>query len=288
MPVHTRNSSQDGDLSVPGSLQSSSSVPPLSSSTVDGSQSTDVISTLVASMQNLTTADPGVQAVLSSQIVVIQTLMRNISNAESMALSICNSVHTLENKISALETSAFDHASSSALDDLEHDSTTLKTSAASSAKVKNLESEITSLKQSLPAPTKVNFHPITDVTKLKISAPSQLAYGLASKTVKLKDLHNSLMNLVFKSDQIVDIKHMYSMIRQAVDIGCSTSLLLPNIEHENEVPDFFKLLVNPPTHSFYGPILASYKCISNALLTFFIRPETVTASAPQVFRLSLK
>lgn len=74
------------------------------------------------------------------------------------------------------------------------------------------------------------------------------------------------------------------MIRQAIDIGCSTSLLLPDIEHETEVPDFFKKLVPPTTHNFYGTILASYKCISNALLAFFIRPETISDSAPRVYQ----
>ena len=235
-------------------------------------------------MQNLTTADPGVQTVLSSQIVLILTLMKNISNAENMAISTNHTISTLENKITALELSSVDHASNSDLDDIESELTTLKSHAASSAKVMTLESEITSLKKSLPQPNKVNFPSITDVTKLKISAPSQLSYGLASKSVKLKDLHNSLMHLSFKSNNIADIKHMYSMMRQAIDIGCSTSLLLPDIEHETEVPDFFKSLVPPPTHNFYGTILVSYKCISNVLLAFFIRPETVSAAAPQVFQ----
>ena len=71
---------------------------------------------------------------------------------------------------------------------------------------------------------------------------------------------------------------------RTLNIGCSTSLLLPDIEHETGVPDFFKYLVPPPTHNFYVPILASYKCISNSLLTFFIRPETISALDPQVFQ----
>lgn len=112
-----------------------------------------------------------------------------------------------------LELSSVDHASNSALDDIENELTTLKSNAASSAKVVNLESEVTSLKKSLPQPKTVNFLSITDIAKLKVSAPSQLSFGLASKSVKLEDLHNSLMNLFFKSDHIAGVKHMYSMIR---------------------------------------------------------------------------
>ena len=90
------------------------------------------------------------------------------------------------------------------------------------------------------------------------------------------------MALTFTSDKISDIKHMYARIRQAIDIGCKTSSLLPDIEIETEVPDFFDLLVPPQTNTFYMSVLASYKTISNALLTFFHRPKTVISSAPGV------
>ena len=109
--------------------------------------------------------------------------------------------------------------------------------------------------------------------------PTKPQYELASKVVKLKDLHNSLMALTLTSDTIAHIKHMYVRIKQVIDIGCSTSSLLPDIEHRTEVPNFFDELVPKPGHQFYFSILSSYKTISNALLTWFLRPETVTASA---------
>ena len=68
-------------------------------------------------------------------------------------------------------------------------------------------------------------------------------FQLASKTIELKDLHNSLMSLKFTSDKIADVKHMYFMIRQAIDIDYSTSLLLPDIELKSKVSDFFQHLV---------------------------------------------
>ena len=69
--------------------------------------------------------------------------------------------------------------------------------------------------------------------------PAKPQFELASKTVNLKNLHNALMALTFSSDTIAHIKHMYARIRQAVDIGCSTTYLLPDIENCTEVPDFF-------------------------------------------------
>ena len=70
-------------------------------------------------------------------------------------------------------------------------------------------------------------------------------------------------------------------IWQAIDIGCTTSALLPDIENCIEVPDFFEKLVPKQGHQFYLSVLGSYKTISNALLTFFLRPETVKDSAPK-------
>lgn len=93
---------------------------------------------------------------------------------------------------------------------------------------------------------------------------------------------NSLNAISFPYDEIKDIKHTYSQIRQVIDIGCSTKCLLPDIEHETSVPDFFQHLVPPTTHNFYGPILCSYKSISNALLNFFMKKETVSDSATRV------
>ena len=215
MPVHTRNHSSDSNAD---SVLSSSDVPPSSSTA-------DPINALVTSRQNLTTIDPGLQAVLSSQIILIQTLMKNVSNSEHQATSTHHSVQALEQKLNDLELAAVDTAQTSALDDLENELTNLKKVVASDTKVSALETEVQNLKKSLPASKHVNFPSITDVSKLQISSPSQIAFGLTSKVVKLKDLYNSLMNLSFKSDQIADIKHMYSMIRQAVDIGCSTCLM---------------------------------------------------------------
>ena len=256
MSVHTRSESRDSNVD---SVLSNPDVPPISSSVSTSSSSTGPINALVASMQSLTTIDPGVQAVLSSQIILIQTLMKNVSDSEHLVHSTTQTVQTLERKLHYLELSAVDNAPTSAIDDLGNELTNLKKVVASETKVSALESEVKTLKKSLPTPKHVNFQSITDVSKLQISVPSQLPFGLASKTVKLKDLYNSLMNLTFKSDQIADIKHMYSMICQAIDFGYLTSLLLPDIEHEKDVPDFFVKLVPPPTHTFYGTILASYK-----------------------------
>ena len=71
---------------------------------------------------------------------------------------------------------------------------------------------------------------------------------------------------------------MYAMIRQAINIGCGITFLLPDIDHETKVPDFFTVMVPPQNHSFYLSILGSYKTISNLLLTFFLHPDIVSDS----------
>ena len=280
MPVHTRTTSTD---SIPVETISTDNIPPNSSADLAAasSQLVDPITSLVTSMANLKTADPGIQAVLSSQVILIQSLMKNISNTEILTNSTSHAVSSLERKFSALEHASVDHVSTSAIVNLDQEVSDLKLHCASQSKVLALENDVNNLKTLIPSKT-ANFPSITDVTTL--SPPLRPSFALASKSVKLKDLHNSLMNLKFTSDKIADIKHMYAMIRQAVDIGCSTSLLLPDIENASEVPDFFTILVPDPTHSFYSSILGSYKCISNALLTFFVRPESVTGSAPRVFQ----
>ena len=121
-------------------------------------------------------------------------------------------------------------------------------------KIASLEQDVKDLQLALPTGSKSNYKPkITDVST--ITMPAKPQFELASKTVKLKDLHNALMALTFSSDTIAHIKHMYVRIRQAVDIECSTTYLLPDIENCTEVPDFFVELVPNPTHNFYMSIL---------------------------------
>lgn len=152
--------------------------------------------------------------------------------------------------------------------------------AATDSKVSSLEQDLADLRLALPVKKTPNAPRIADVSAIKIPVKAQ--FELASKTVKLKDLVNALSNITFPSDEIKDVKNTYSQIRQAIDIGCSTHYLLPDIEHESSVPDFFVALVPPPTNNFYITILAAYKMISNSLLNFFIRKETVAVSATRV------
>ena len=91
------------------------------------------------------------------------------------------------------------------------------------------------------------------------------------------------MTLIFSSDTIANIKHMYARTRHTLDKGCSTTYLLLDIESCTKVPDFSVELVPKPGHQFYLSILGSYKSISNALLTFFLRPETVVDSTSKTF-----
>ena len=179
MPVHTRTSSKDGI--------------PIETSSADlaaaSSQLVDPITSLVTSMANLKTADPGIQAVLSSQIILIQSLMKNIPDTEVLASSTSHAVTSLEHKFSALETATVDNASNSALVDLDQEVSDPKLRCASQSKVSALETDISNIKTLLPSKT-VNFPSITDVTTL--SSPVRPSFELASKTVKLKDLHNSL------------------------------------------------------------------------------------------------
>ena len=168
-----------------------------------------------------------------------------------MTLSIDSAAHAPDSKVLALEKEITDPRSICAPD----------------SKVQSLEQDIADLKLAVPVKKIANKPVITDVSVIQL--PVRPQFELASKSVKLKDLVNSLNSLSFPSDEIKDIKHVYSQIRQAVDIGCSTSALLPDIDNASSVPDFFKELVPPPTNTFYGPILASYKTISNSLMNFF-------------------
>ena len=170
MPVHTRNQSSDSNVE---SVLSSSDVPPFSSSVSTSSSTTDPSNALVASMQSLTTIDPCLQAVLLSQIILIQTLMKNVSNSEHQASSTNHTVQALEQKLNELELAAVDNVPTSALDDLENELTNLKKVVTSDTKVSALETEVRTLKKSLPASKHVNFLSITDVSKLQISSPSQ-------------------------------------------------------------------------------------------------------------------
>ena len=131
-----------------------------------------------------------------------------------------------------------------------------------------------------PATKNTNTPSITDVST--VITPIRHQFELSSKIGKLKDLVNSLSAITFSSDEIKDIKHTYQKINEYVDIGCCTSTLLPDIEHNTKVPDFFKELANPQNRTCYSTILSSYKKISNSLLNFFLRPETISSAAPQV------
>ena len=164
---------------------------------------------------------------------------------------------------------------------LENEISKLQLATVPNPKILALDQDIKDLQLALPATEKSFARPkITDVSTIVI--PVQPTFELKSKSVKLKDLHNSLMTLTFTSDKISAIKHIYDHICQAINIGCNTSSLLPDIENNTEVPDFFNILVPPQTDTFYMSVLESYKTISNALLTFFHRPDTVTSSAPEI------
>ena len=147
----------------------------------------------------------------------------------------------------------------------------LQLATAPKPKILSLDQDIKDLQLALSATKKSFARPkITDVSTIII--PVQPTFELKSKTVKLKDSHYSLMALTFTSDKISAIQNMYACIRQAIDIGCSTSYLLPDIKNETDVLDFFIILVPSQTNTFYMSVLGSRKTISNALLTFLHRP----------------
>ena len=240
-----------------------------------------------------------VQSLLSSQINLFQQVLTSFSEAqarttqqvltnfsaiaakttalETQILSnindTSNKLHSFENKLTTLSQDASNLVPVTKLTAIEKEVTDLKLIAATDSKVSSLEQDLADLRLALPARKTPNAPRITDVSKIKVPVKAQ--FELASKTVKLKDLVNALSNITFPSDEIKDVKNTYSQIRQAIDIGCSTNYLLPDIEHDSSVPEFFTVLVPPVTNNFYITILAAYKMISNSLLNFFIRKDTM-------------
>ena len=154
----------------------------------------------------------------------------------------------LEQKFTNLSIDSSSLAPDSKVLALEKEVTDLRAICAPDSKVQSLEQDISDLRVALPARKAPNKPSITDISIIQL--PVRPQFELASKTVKLKDLVNSLNSLSFSSDEIKDIKHTYSQIRQAVDIGCATSALLPDIDNATSVPDFLKELVRPITHKF--------------------------------------
>ena len=192
-----------------------------------------------SSLQATNISDQSVQTILQQLVSLNQSLLTRIDNST-------HDYRILDSKITSLENEKLLLASSQKVSDLETELVTIRNSYVPDSKINSLEQDLADLKLAIPPPKKKNKPKITDLST--VPAPPVSTYLLASKTVKLKDLHNSLMNLKFTSDKIDDIKQMYAMIRQAIDIGCSTTFLLPDIDHKKEVPNFFEVLVPNPNH----------------------------------------
>ena len=102
----------------------------------------------------------------------------------------------------------------------------------------------------------MNKPKITDMSTIAI--PVRPQYELATKSVKLKDLVNSLSVITFSSDEVKDVKHAYSKIKQSIDIDCSTNALLPDIDSATVVPFLMSWFLPPHTHStlrFWHPTI---------------------------------
>ena len=259
--VHSRTQSKDAAAMAAAGTSSGTSRPDTTTSDVVPGQTPEQIP-LVGTQpgQALTTTE--VHTMFNQQITLLQQVLASFTqshtstNKQLLATISTTEAKTiaLENKISSLETTTVTESSTTS--DLAQDLNNLRLASVDVDKVSNIEQDIAALQQAIPTKKKkLNVPNITDVTKLVL--PTRPTFELASKTVKLKDLTNSLNTVKFESDDINHIKQNYALIRQAVDIGCGTSYLLPDIERMTEVPDFFKLLVPPQTNNFYFSILTS-------------------------------
>ena len=286
--VHSRNKSKDaaalaaangGADSRPDDTGSGVvTTSPTDQAQIQAIATSEVVSTLTT---QISTMQDHFNQQFANQLNMINTLIGSIQATHTQIATTTQSVSNLENQFSDYRNEASTFATDATIANLKTEISKLQLATTPDPKISTLEQSIKDLQLALPSTKKSFARPqITDVSTIVL--PIQPTFELKSKTVKLKDLHNSLMALTFTSDNISAIKHMYARIRQAIDIGCNTSYLLPDIENETQVPDFFSILVPPHTDSFYMSVLASYKTISNALLTFFHRPETVTRSAPGV------
>ena len=241
------------------------------------SKSTDGIPDLTESSQPDTSSsakiDPALQALLTNHFGLVQQMITSLNTTNTK-------FSDLEQKFHHLQLDSSNLASDSKVSALEQEVTNLRISCATDSKVQTMEQDIADLRLALPSRKVMNKPKITDVST--IALPVRPQYELATKNVKLKDLVNSLSAITFASDEIKDIKHVYSKIKQAIDIGCSTNTLLPDIDSATAVPNFFDELVPPSTYTFYTAILASYKTISNALLNFFLNKDTISSAAPRV------
>ena len=226
-----------------------------------------------------------VQSMLNTQVALLQQILTSFSESHaSTTRQVLYSFAEASRRTTSLEKTVTNlvatTASATTVTDIASELQSLRLASANQAKVVSLEQDVTDLRAAFPTRKRLNIPKITDVSK--ISLPPRPTFQLSSHTVKLKDLTNSLNNIKYESDSINSIKHTYALIRQAIDIGCNTSYLMPDIENLTEVPDFFTELVPPQTRFFYQPVLGSYKTLSNSLLTFHLRPTTVSDSAPQV------
>ena len=174
----------------------------------------------------------------ANQLNMINTLIGSIQTTQTQVATTAQSISALETQFSTCRHEATTFATDTSIANLENEINKLQLANGHNQNLTSLEQGVKDLRLALPATKKSFSRPkITDVSTIVIQV--QPTYELKSKTVKLKDLHNSLMALTFTSDKISAMKHMYARIHQAIDIGCNTSSLLPDIENEVEVPDFF-------------------------------------------------
>ena len=168
---------------------------------------------------------------------MINTLIGSIQATQTQIATTAQSISTLENQFSIYRQEASNFAANSSIANIENAINKLQLATVPNPKISSLEQDIKDLQLALPATKKSFARPkITDVSTIII--PVWPNFELKSKTVKLKDLHNSLMTLTFTSDKVAAIKNMYARIHRAIGIGCNTSSLLPDIENEIDVPDF--------------------------------------------------
>ena len=270
MPVshHTRNNSKDYKDLPPGKIPTN--VTSSSPSNPDGNPKDPEDNELTqlqkqnkninSSLQTVTTLDQPIQEILQQLVALNQSLLTRVDNLALDYRTLDSKIKTLEDenlllasnkssdeKVPELEAELTAVKTSYAQDDkvasIEQDLADLKLAIPPTNKVASIEQDLADLKLAIPPPKKRNKPSITDLST--VPAPPQSTFLLASKTVKLMDLHNTLIHLKFKSDSIDHIKHMYAMLRQAIDIGCGTTFLLLDIEHEIRVPDFFSVMVPP-------------------------------------------
>ena len=234
---HRRNGSQSSNDPTGNGANSSASIPPTVTSNTDPAndngldtmitvqQHTDVTTVLTqfnTMSENLnhqfTSMSQNFNQQLSTQYNVIQSLLQTIkanqaqvTTTQTQVGTVSQSITAIENQLASIQNQASTFVATTKIQDIEKEIQNLQVTKMPDPKIASLEQDVKDLQLALPSASKSTYKPkITDVSTIIMPAKPQ--FELASKTVKLKDLHNALNALTFSSDTIAHIKHMYARI----------------------------------------------------------------------------